>query len=244
MQHFQTQVSKKPKILLVMHQEGSTPGRCGFFLDQMGYHLVACRPAIGEKLPETMEDYAGAVVFGGPMSANDPDDFVKDEIDWMEVPLKENKPLFGICLGAQMLTKHLGGEVAKHDEELTEIGYYPIRPTNEGQAMMDWPDHVYHWHKEGFSLPSDATLLANGETYPNQAFKYKENAYGVQFHSEVTHWMMNRWTVKAAERLTLPGAKSREEHFDGRLQYDKAVSKWLKEFLELWVGSAQINKQT
>lgn len=208
-------------------------------LENMGYQLVACRPPLGDELPSTLEDYAGAVVFGGPMSANDPDEFVKREIDWMEVPLRENKPFFGICLGAQMLTKHLGGEVTGHNASLVEIGYYPIEATQKGAELMDWPDHVYQWHREGFSLPDGAELLAGGDTYPNQAFRYGENAFGVQFHSEVSHWMMNRWTTKAWERMQLPGAQSRKEHFDGRLLYDKQVRKWLADFLQLWIGAAE-----
>ena len=231
------QKSDRPKILIIMHQEGSIPGRCGLFLENMGYQLVACRPPMGDALPQTMEDYAGAVVFGGPMSANDKDEYIRREIDWMEIPLKENKPLFGICLGAQMLSLHLGGEVKANKDEFAEIGYYPISPTNEGAEMMDWPSMVYHWHREGFSLPTDATLLASGEEYPNQAFKYGDNAYGVQFHSEVTHWMMNRWTTKAAHRLVLNGAQDREAHFKGRMRYDAPVAKWLQNFLDIWVGS-------
>jgi len=234
----ETIYSKRPKILVVMHQEGSSPGRVGMYLEDMGYRMVACRPPLGEELPETLEDYAGAIVFGGPMSANDPDEFVKREIDWMEVPLKENKPFFGICLGAQMLCKHLGGEVAANAEEFAEIGYYPIRPTNEGQILMDWPEQVYHWHREGFDLPQDATLLATGDEYPNQAFQYGDRAFGVQFHSEVTTWMMNRWTIKAAHRFTLNGAQNREQHFEARPKYDPAVRKWLSDFLNHWVGPA------
>lgn len=232
----------KPKILVVMHQEGSSPGRVGMMLEEMGYRLIACRPPLGDELPPTLEDYAGAVVFGGPMSANDPDDFVKREIDWMEVPLRENKPFFGICLGAQMLSKHLGGEVMGRDDDYAEIGYYPIRATNEGQALMDWPDHVYQWHREGFTVPCDATLLASGEEYPNQAYRYGDNAYAVQFHSEVTTMMMHRWTTKAAHRFVLPGAQNRAEQIEARPQHDPAVRQWLADFLELWVGQA--NKQT
>lgn len=230
--------SKKPKILAVMHQEGSTPGRVGMMLEDMGYVIEGCRPAIGEELPETLEGYAGAIVFGGPMSANDNEEFIKAEIDWLEVPLRENKPLFGICLGAQMLSKHLGGQVTGHDEEFAEIGYYPIRATNEGQSLMDWPSHVYQWHREGFTLPQDATLLASGDEYPNQAYQYGENAYGVQFHSEVTTWMMNRWATLAAHRFVLPGAQNRKQQFEARPLYDPDIRRWLSEFLDLWVGPA------
>ena len=228
-----------PKILIVLHQEHSTPGRCGLMLQDMGYQLEACRPCIGDKLPDTLEDYAGAVVFGGPMSANDNEPFIKDEIDWMGVPLRENKPIFGICLGAQMLVKHLGGEVRENDEQFAEIGYYPLRPTNEGRRLMEWPDMVYQWHREGFSLPSGTTLLATGEQYPNQAFAIGENAFGVQFHAELTYWMLNRWTTLAAHRFVLNGAQNRDQHFEGRMLYDHAVKAWLEEFLNHWVGPAQ-----
>ncbi|MEO0328490.1 MAG: glutamine amidotransferase [Pseudomonadota bacterium] len=229
----------KPKILTIMHQEASTPGRVGMVLEDMGYQLEACRPPLGQELPETLDHYAGAIVFGGPMSANDNDEFIKREIDWMEVPLKEKKPFFGICLGAQMLCKHLGGEVKPRPDEYSEIGYYPIRATNEGQRLMDWPSHVYQWHTEGFSLPQDATLLAQGDEYPNQAYQYGESAYGVQFHSEVTTWMMNKWTTKAAYRFVLPGAQNRAQQFSARPLHDPAVRQWLERFLQHWVGTAK-----
>jgi GMP synthase-like glutamine amidotransferase len=149
--------------------------------------------------------HSGAVIFGGPMSANDPDDFVKQEIDWISVPLAEEKPFLGICLGAQMMAKNLGGRVDPHPQGAAEIGYYPIRPTDAGrQACPDWPCHVYQWHREGFDLPRGAELLAEGDLFEVQAFRYGPSAYAVQFHPEVTHAMMCRWTTRAHERLSLP----------------------------------------
>src|SRR5262245_11489184 len=88
-------------VLIVLHQERSSPGRVGQLLVEKGYRLDIRRPVLGDKLPSTLSDYAGAVVFGGPMSANDPDEFVKAEINWLDVPLREKRPLLGICLGAQ-----------------------------------------------------------------------------------------------------------------------------------------------
>ena len=76
------------------------------------------------------------------------------------MPLKENKPFLGICLGAQMMALHLGGKVDFHAEGQVEVGYYPIRPTDEGRAICAlWPDHVYQWHREGFDLPPGSTCL-------------------------------------------------------------------------------------
>src|SRR3954447_23104891 len=96
------------KVLIVLHQEQSTPGRLGYALRQRGYELDIRRPRFGDPLPMTMAEHAGAAIFGGRRGANDPHDFIKAECDWIGVPLRENKPYLGICLGAQMLAKQLG----------------------------------------------------------------------------------------------------------------------------------------
>jgi GMP synthase (glutamine-hydrolysing) len=130
-------------VLIVLHQETSTPGRVGNALRALGHRLDIRRPRFGDALPETLDGHAGAVIFGGPMSANDPDDFVRREIDWIEVPLREQRPYLGICLGAQMLAIQLGARVAPHPQGRAEIGYYPIRPTPAGLKIGGpWPDRV------------------------------------------------------------------------------------------------------
>ncbi len=225
------------KILIVLHQEASTPGRVGHALEARGFTLDTRRPRFGDPLPETMDDHAGAVIFGGPMSANDADDFVKTEIDWTALPLKEGAPFLGICLGAQMLTKQLGGTVTPCDRGHAEIGYYPVYPTEIGRTMLDWPERVYQWHREWFSLPDGATLLARGPEQSVQAFRAADTGFAIQFHPEVTTWMMNRWTVLAAHRLDLPGAQARKAHFEGRRMWDAAIRRWLDDFLDLWLAS-------
>lgn len=224
---------RKQPVLIVLHQERSSPGRVGQMLEEKGYPLDIRRPVLGQELPKTLKDHAGAVVFGGPMSANDPDDYIKTEINWLDVPLKEDKPFLGICLGAQMLVRHLGGKVEADREERTEIGWYPIHPTEHGRLLMHWPKMVYHFHREGFSLPRGAKLLATGEVYPNQAFRYGENAWGVQFHAELTRAMMHRWVVHGAHRFVLPNAQQGREHLEGRMIFDAPLRAWLSDFLDL-----------
>src|SRR5580692_11235100 len=146
-------------ILIVLHQEHSTPGRIGHALRQFGFPLDVRRPRFDEALSPTLDQHAGAVIFGGPMSANDADEFIRREIDWISVPLKEQKPFLGICLGAQMCARALGGRVFPHPQGQAEIGYYPIRPTAAGLSVVNpWPEQVYQWHREGFDLPAGAEL--------------------------------------------------------------------------------------
>ena len=228
-------VSPQPRILIVLHQEMSTPGKMGQMLVAKGFALDIRRPRFGDPLPDTMADHAGAVIFGGPMSANDPDDFVRQEIDWIDVPLREGAPFLGVCLGAQMLVKQLGGSVAGHCDGCAEIGFYPLEATEAGRELMDWPNTVYQWHREGFDLPSGATLLASGEIFENQAFSAGGTAFGLQFHSELTYAMACRWTVRGAERLSLPRAQARAKHLEGWFRYDPAVRSWLWSFLDVWL---------
>lgn len=222
----------KLPVLVVLHQERSSPGRVGQLLEEKGYRLDIRRPVLGDSLPETLASHSGAVVFGGPMSANDPDEFVRREIEWLKVPLKEDKPYLGICLGAQMLVRHLGGKVASNADQSVEIGWYPIRSTERGRLLMHWPKMVYHFHREGFELPRGADLLAEGDTYPNQAFRYGDNAWGIQFHAELTRAMMQRWVVHGAHRFTMPNAQAGREHLEGRMLFDGPLRSWLSLFLD------------
>ncbi|HEY4987824.1 MAG TPA: glutamine amidotransferase [Bradyrhizobium sp.] len=223
-------------VLIILHQETSSPGRVGNVLRALGYRLDIRRPRFGDPLPETLEQHAGAVIFGGPMSANDPDDFVHREIDWIEVPLRERRPFLGICLGAQMLAKQLGASVASHPEGRAEIGYYPVRPTEAGLALCPhWPGHVYHWHREGFERPAGCELLAEGNDFPVQAIRCGD-AYGLQFHPDVTYAMLHRWTTRGHDRLDSPGARPRHHHFADRAVHDAAERAWLTHFIARWLA--------
>ena len=227
-----------PPVLMVLHQETSTPGRVGNALRALGHPLDIRRPRFGDALPETLEDHAGAVIFGGPMSANDPDDFVRREIEWIAVPLLEQRPFLGICLGAQMLAMQLGARVAPHPQGRAEVGYYPIRPTPAGiKICPHWPDQVYHWHREGLDLPPGTELLAEGGDFPVQAFR-SGNGFGFQFHPDVTYAMMHRWTTRGIARLEMPGARPCHQHFADRAIYDVAERAWLKRFLDGWLKRA------
>jgi len=223
-------------ILFIAHREESDPGRLGQRLRARGFPIDIRRPCLGETLPPTLAGHSGVVVFGGRMSANDKDEFIRREIDWIKVPLAEEKPFFGICLGAQMLALHLGAAITPHPEGLVERGYYPLYPTDEGRRLADWPEQVHHFHSEGFELAAGTTLLARGDAFPNQAFAYGPAAYGVQFHPELTLAMVHRWTTRAQDRLTEPGAQNREAHLDGRYLYDHQTSRWLDQFLDRWLG--------
>ena len=83
----------------------------------------------------------------------------------------------------------------------------PASLAAQGHAVCGtrFPEQVYHWHREGFDLPKDAILLAEGDDFEVQACRYGRSAYAVQFHPEVSFAIMCRWTLLTRERLAEPG---------------------------------------
>ena len=234
-------IQRRP-ILIVLHQEHSTPAHVGRTLRLMGHPLDIRRPRFGDPLPETLSAHDGAVIFGGPMSANDPDDYIKAETDWITVPLKENKPFLGICLGAQMLARLLGARVYFDDLERCEIGYKPIRPLAEPfnqTPNVGWPDTVYQWHRQGFDLPHGAELLVTADgPFPNQAFRYG-SGMAIQFHPEITYLQVNRWSGNSPNRLKLKGAQDRPSQLRDHVRFAPAVHRWRDALLDAWVASGK-----
>ena len=226
--------AKKP-VLIVLHQENSNPGHVGQWFVRHGHALDIRKPRFGDKLPETMAEHCGAVIFGGPMSANDKDEFIRTEIEWIGIALKESAPLLGICLGAQMLAIQLGAKVDFDPEARAEIGYYPIVATEDGKRIGPFPDHVYQWHREGCELPAGARLLATSNgAFPVQAFAYGPAAIGVQFHPEITFAQVHRWTGRNNTRMQIKGACEREQHIEGHVMHGHKVRVWLDRFLARW----------
>ena len=226
-------------VLLVLQGQHSNPGRVEPLIVERGFVPVHCRPKLGEALPEP-ENLAGAVVYGGPMSANDDVKlpFLAEELRWIERVLAAGTPFFGICLGAQLMARALGARVGPHGEGMTEIGYWPIEPTAAGQAVMNGLGVVYHWHGEGFDLPAGAELLATGRTFPHQAMRFGRSAYGVQFHPEVTRDILSFWSTVASEHLCKPGAQSFDEQLAKCACHDEGMAHWTAHFLAHWLGRA------
>ncbi len=230
-------------VLLVLHQAHSTPGHIGNTFRALGHPLDVRRPRFGDPLPETLDAHDGAVIFGGPMSANDPDDYIAHETDWIAVPLREQAPFLGVCLGAQMLARHLGADVSRHAEGIVEIGYHDLQPRADLVGAPDrvsWPTRAYQWHSEGFALPDGAEpLVSGGNAFPHQAFRIGSAAYGIQFHPEITYAMLSRWSGHNPDKLKQTGAQARADQMRDHIAYSRAVREWLWDFLQELVNSGR-----
>lgn len=223
------------KVLTVVHQENSTWGKVGEILLARGFELDRRCPCLGDELPPVVDDYAACVVFGGPQSANDDHDpGIRRELNWIEgVALIGDRPILGICLGAQQIARVLGGVVGAHPEGRVEIGYTEVRPTTTAGSFLTGPTIFYQWHAETFSIPQSAVHLAENEHFPGQAFSYRNNVYAVEFHPEMTREMVDDWSGsdEGSPKLTLPGAQGREQQMTGYERFADGSDAWLRRFL-------------
>lgn len=221
------------KALMIVQQVTSDPARVGERMRQMGFEMTIRCPNAGDPLPPDLEEYDGVVIFGGPMSANDDDTIpgIRAQLDFLPTVFESKTPTLGICLGAQLLARSLGSSVTRHPDDFVEVGYHPIVPTAEGEEHFHGSMRVFQWHREGFDLPHGAIRLATGKTFKNQAFRYGESVYGIQFHPEVVRDTIELWTSKGEKDLVLPGAQPKDSQLAAFEHYDPAIDRWLTMFL-------------
>ena len=131
--------SKLP-VLMIVHQHQSSPGHIGNWFRANGYPLDIRRPRFGDPLPDTLAEHAGTVIFGGPQSANDNDDFIRRETGWISVALKEEKPFLGICTRTAFFTTN-------RDDILDRSLIYKVKPIDKYKDE-DYPILQIHLNGE------------------------------------------------------------------------------------------------
>ena len=193
-------------VLILQHIACEPPGVFEDVLVERGATIHRVELDEGEQLPD-WQGFHAIVVMGGPMSATDDavHPWLTAEKRLLADAVLAGIPTFGVCLGVQLLAASLGARVYKGASP--EVGLLPVEITPEGRAdpvFADLPDDLVtlQWHGDTFELPDGATLLASSPAYANQAFRYA-NAYGVQFHLEVSDAMAREWASVPAYASSL-----------------------------------------
>lgn len=177
------------------------------------------------------------VVLGGDMGLGDADRFpaLRDEVDLLARRLTAGRPVFGVCLGAQLMASALGSAV--YVGPTNEIGFRTVEPTEAGATspvrhIAGVP--VMQWHSDTFDLPEGATRLAGSPQYGNEAFGIGNWALAVQFHPEVTDEMHEQWLAASAPELLAEGIDAddlrgeRGRYSPGMQEASRAMfSEWL-----------------
>lgn len=186
------------QILIIKHIEIEGPGTIEHFFKNTHWALTTVDLAAGDILPGSLENIAAIISLGGPMNVYEEADypFLRWEEGFLRIAIKEEIPILGICLGAQLLAKACGAKVNKAREK--EIGWYEVNLTDKGTrdplfSALPGKLEVFQWHEDTFDIPAGAVHLAGSRLCPKQAFGFGKNAYGLQFHIEVSPHMIKDW---------------------------------------------------
>lgn len=189
-------------------------------LAEAGLPMQVVRLDDGDPLPDP-HAVAGVVVMGGAMGVHDVDEFpwLEAERRWIARTVDTGVPVLGVCLGAQQLAAALGAtvttgpapEIGVGEVELTDVGRVDPVLGPEGDRVA-----VIHWHGDTFDIPDGAVRLAKGDRYANQAFRYGDTAYGLQFHVEVDEAMADAWAPELPSGIILDAEARRPVEAVGR----------------------------
>ncbi|MEC9375339.1 MAG: type 1 glutamine amidotransferase [Pseudomonadota bacterium] len=186
------------RILIFQHVPHETLGTFDSLIEQNGCEIHYINFNQDPDSKPNIENYDGLIILGGPMCV---DQTVKyphllTELAAIEKAIQKQIPIFGICLGAQLIAKALGANVGSN--KVKEIGWYNVNPTEEGTEDLlfkhfSGAEKVFQWHGDTFDIPDNAIHLATSSDCSNQAFRYGKNVYALQFHLEVDAAIIKQW---------------------------------------------------
>lgn len=175
-------------VRIFTHLACEPPGYLAKLLNKLDYPYHQVCLFDGEQVPMDLSDISGIVIMGGPGNVNEPTEWMQQEIKLIQKALSHGTPVLGICLGAQLMSKALGGDV--HPGNAVEAGWQKVSLLPHAKkhscfstAPMTFP--VFQWHAHVFTAPPESTALATSDCADCQAFSYG-NSLAVQFHLEMT----------------------------------------------------------
>lgn len=227
----------EPRILLLVHHHHRDAGRVPALLRKKNLQPVIWSISREGRMPPRSE-YEAMIIFGGGMTPYDTKEFpwLRGELETIERELADERPLLGICLGAQMFCHLLGGRV--QPAARAEREFSPIRILRPDPLVRDMPDifHIYNFHDQEMILPESAEEFLSGGICP-QGVRFGRRAWGVQFHPEVT-WRISRFWHSSLDPLLWEIGTNRKAQ--NRYYLPRALSqrRWGRQIIENWAREA------
>lgn len=227
-------------ILFIKHIDIEGPGTIGDFLEDNKISYTIADLSNKDNLPELKKTLQMVISLGGPMNVYEEEKypFLAEENVFLKEIIKRDIPFLGVCLGAQLMVKAIGGTVSKNPKK--EIGFYTVSIDEEGlkdNVFKNFPGEitVYQWHGDTFNIPESGKRIATSELCENQAVKYGRNIYGIQFHVEVTRNMIAEWAeAYEGELESLKGIVSGKQKM--LEDYDNLKGEYLKQAERFYVN--------
>lgn len=190
------------RAYVLQHVPFEELGNIRHWLEQQQAEIHYCRLYADDPFP-SVSDIDLLIVLGGPMSVNDESHYpwLKAEKAFLTEVIAADKPVVGICLGAQLIACTQGGRV--YSNYAKEIGWFDIHALPVAGDVLALPAtmNVFHWHGETFELPANAVLLASSEACNNQVFQIGRRVIGLQCHLETTEENARSMVLHCADEL-------------------------------------------
>jgi GMP synthase (glutamine-hydrolysing) len=238
----------RPKILVFQHVPYEPLGTLDPLLKEAGFRIRYVNFGRDPHQRPSPDKYEALIVLGGPMNAHQIDTHpnLSTEVEVIREAVDAGMSVLGICLGAQLLAKALGGRVAQNEER--EIGWCDVELTEAGRtdpviSSFASTQTVFQWHEDGISLPAGADNLARSPASHVQAFRYGDHAYGFQFHLEVNASLVERWLTVPANQPMLAAEAGRVDPETIRQQTKErigALQKLSRQTFSRWIDRFDI----
>jgi GMP synthase (glutamine-hydrolysing) len=218
----------RPKILVFQHVPFEPLGTLDPLLKEAGFRIRYVNFGRQPDARPALDRYEALIVLGGPMNADQIDTYpnLKTEVSILQEALGRDMSVLGICLGAQLLAKALGGSVSRNPTP--EIGWHDVELTEDGRGdpvlgTFAPRQEVFQWHEDGITLPFGVVRLAGSEASHVQAFRHGEQAYGFQFHLEASRSLIERWLTVPDHQGVLAAERGVVDLRDIRRRTDEAI---------------------
>lgn len=203
------------RLIVFQHVAAEPLGTLDHLIRRRGHRIKFVNFERHPDAQPCVDRYRGLIVLGGPMNVEDSAHraHLLTEMRAIEAALRQDKPVLGICLGAQLLAHVLGAPIRRQREP--EIGWYEVATTEAGREdpvlrAVGESASLFQWHNYTFEVPQSAQRLAHSTACANQAFRHGSNAYGFQFHLEASRPLIERWLATPAYRAELEAAAGQD----------------------------------
>lgn len=223
------------------HVPFETPGMIAGWAESRGHILTGTHFYVPDAALPEIGQIDRLIIMGGPMNIYEEARYpwLKEEKQFIKKALDRHIPILGICLGAQLLADSLGAKVYPGRDK--EIGWFPVTISAEQETpfrVLPEQLDVLHWHGDTFSLPEGARRTASSKVTANQAFVFRKNVIGLQFHLEVADDNIRRLIRHSQDELVAGPFIQTEKELLGKQEIIDKNRRLLFQFLDAWSAAA------